>query len=670
MKSRTAGAGPVVMSGTVTIMHRMASRTLPAFAVVLTLTLIVGHGQSARDWPSYGNDAGGTRYSSLGSITRSNVSSLVVTWRYHTGEPRLDLSRQPSLQVTPLVVDNMMYVSTPLGKVMALEPATGREVWRYDARVNPKGGYGDFANRGVATWVDTTLKPGAPCRRRIYLVTVDARLTALDASSGYPCVVFGVEGTIGLREGLRIPPAFPSAYQVTSPPIVVNDLVITGSSIADNSRPAPASGEVRAFDARTGALRWTWHPIPQDPKDPAFATWRDGSAARTGAANVWSVMAADPGRDLIFVPTSSAAPDYYGALRLGDNRYANSVVALRASTGRVVWHFQTVHHDLWDYDNASPPALVTVSRDGKSIPAVAQATKTGMLFVLNRDTGVPVFPVEERKVPASTIPGEQASPTQPFTTVTPPLSPHNFTEAQAFGVTPEGQAACREMMAGLRNDGIFTPPSLEGTVAMPSNIGGAHWGGVAADNQSGIVVVPVNRVAATVQLIPAKGFDLAAARQESSRLGQGYEYTTMEGTPYIMRRRLLLGPGQVPCTPPPFGALVAISLRTGARLWEVPLGAPPLAPGAPAPPTNLGMPNLGGPIITAGRLVFIAATLDRTFRAFDLDSGKELWKAALPAGGRATPMTYETNGRQFVVIAAGGGNEFGFGDAIVAYALP
>src|SRR5262245_23516135 len=429
------------MCGMVTIMHGMTGRTLPTLVVTLAFALTVSHGQSARDWPSYGNDAGGTRYSPLASINRSNVSTLAVRWRYQTGEPALDLARQPSLQVTPIVVDNVMYISTPLGKVMALEPATGREIWRYDARVNPRGGFGDFANRGVATWVDTTLKPGAPCRRRIYVATVDARLTSLDGTSGYPCVTFGVEGTIGLREGLRIPPAFPAAYQVTSPPLVVNDLVVTGAAIADNSRPAPASGEVRAFDARTGRLRWTWHPIPQDPKDPAFVSWRDGSASRTGAANVWSIMIADPSRDLIFVPTSSAAPDYYGALRLGDNRYANSLVALRASTGRVVWHFQTVHHDLWDYDNASPPALVTVARDGKSLSAVAQATKTGMLFVLDRETGVPVFPGEERKVPASTVTAEEASPTQPFTTVTPPLSPHSFTADQAFGITPEGKAA-------------------------------------------------------------------------------------------------------------------------------------------------------------------------------------------------------------------------------------
>ncbi len=622
--------------------------------LVLCCAIAAAQTPVPRDWPVYGGDAGGSRFSPLARIARDNVAKLVVAWAYHTGEPAFDLARQPSLQVTPIVVDNVMYISTPLGKVMALEPATGREIWRYDARVNPKGGYGDFASRGVSTWVDTTLKPGAPCRRRIYVATIDARLISLDASSGYPCVVFGVEGTIGLRGGLRIPPAFPSAYQVTSPPVVVNDLVMTGSSVADNSRPAPASGEVRAFDARTGALRWTWDPIPQDPTDPAFATWRNGSAARTGAANAWSIITADPARDLIFVPTSSAAPDYYGALRLGDNRYANSIVALRASTGRVVWHFQTVHHDLWDYDNASPPSLVTVMRDGTSIPAVAQATKTGMLFVLHRETGVPIFPIEERTVPASTVPGEEASPTQPFTTLTPPLSPHSFSADEIFAMSPEFQAACRQMIAGLRNEGIFTPPSLEGTIAMPSNIGGAHWGGVAADNQSGIVVVPVNRVAAMVQLIPVKGFDLAAARQESTRLGQGYEYTVMEGTPYIMRRRLLLGPGQVPCAPPPFGALVAVSLKTGLRMWESPLDAP----------------NLGGPIITAGRLIFMAATLDRTFRAFDLDSGKELWKTALPAGGRATPMTYEAGGRQFVVIAAGGGNEFGYGDAILAFALP
>ena len=628
-------------------------RGLSLLALVVALAgLSSGQGQTLREWPSYGGDTRGTRFSSLGQITRANVTRLKVVWRYHTGEPPLDIGRQPALEATPIVVDGTMYISTPLGKVMALEPATGRERWRYDARVDPRGGYGDFTSRGVATWLDAAAKPDLPCRRRIFLTTVDARLISLDAASGTPCHEFGTEGTVALRDGLRIPPASPRAYQVTSPPAVINGLVITGSAIADNSRPAPASGEVRAFDARTGALRWTWDPIPQDTSDPAYPTW-GGANGRTGAANVWSAMAADEARDLVFLPTSSPAPDYYGALRPGDNRYANSIVALRASTGKVVWHFQTVHHDLWDYDNASPPALVSILREGKTIPAVLQATKTGQLFILHRETGAPIFPVEERAVPRSTIPGEQASATQPFTTVIPPLSPHGFTPDDAFGLTAEARTACRTMLAGLRNEGIFTPPALEGTLVVPSNIGGAHWGGLAVDEQTGIAVVPVNRIAAMVQLIPAKGFDVAAARQQSSRLGEGYEYTVMEGTPYVMRRRLLLGPGGVPCTPPPFGALVAINLRTGARLWEAPLDTP----------------NLGGPIATGGRLVFMAGTLDRLIRAFDLDSGKELWKAELPAGARATPASFEVSGRQFVVVAAGGGNEFGTGDAIVAFAL-
>jgi quinoprotein glucose dehydrogenase len=638
--------------------------------VLICLAFQAADAQTQGDWPTYGRDAAGTRFSPLSRITRANVARLGIAWRYHTGEPVLDLSRQPALEVTPLVVDNVMFISTPLGKVIAIEPSTGREIWRYDARVNPKGGYGDFASRGVAAWLDRGAAPGALCRRRLFVTTVDARLVAIDAATGTPCSDFGVDGIVGLRQGLRIPPASPQMYQVTSPPTVINDLVIVGAAIADNSRPAPASGEVRAFDARTGAMKWAWDPIPQDPKDAAYGTWRNGSAARTGAANVWSVMSADPARDLVFLPTSSPAPDYYGALRPGENRYANSIVALRGSTGRVVWHFQTVHHDLWDYDNAAPPVLVNITRDGKPVPAVVQATKTGQLFVLHRETGAPIFPVEERAVPQSTVPGEEASPTQPFTTLTPPLSPHRFSIDQVFGPTPEARAACRQLVSGLRNDGIFTPPSLEGTLVFPARIGGAHWGGGAADEQAGIIVVPVNRIAEMVQLIPAKDFDLSAARRESDRLGEGYEYGQMEGTPYVMRRRLLVGPGFIPCTPPPFGALVAVSLRTGLRLWEVPLGTPQLPPGAAVPPANLGMPNLGGPIVTAGRLVFIAATLDRMFRAFDIDTGKELWRAPLPAGGRATPMTYESGGRQFVVIAAGGGNEFGAGDAIVAFALP
>jgi quinoprotein glucose dehydrogenase len=630
------------------------------------------------DWPAYGHDPGGARFSPLTQITRANVAQLQVAWTYHSG--LLDMTgrrhRPPQLEVTPLVVDGLMYVITPTGIIVALDPATGVERWRYDAGVDPHRGYGDFASRGVAFWRDSrrapTAKPplsgtergtgGEACARRIVAATIDARLVSLDAASGTPCAGFGSSGIVDLRRGLRVAPSEFAFYEVTSPPAVVGDVIITGSAVADNTNQAPASGEVRAFDARTGALKWTFDPIPQDSTDPAFKTWQAGSARSTGAANVWSVIVADPERDLVFLPTSSPAPDYFGGLRVGENRYANSIVALRASTGRVVWHFQTVHHDLWDYDNAAPPALATVTRGGARIPAVIQTTKSGMMFVLDRLTGQPVFPVEERAVPASSVSGETASQTQPFTALTPPLVPLRYTADDAWGPTPEAQAACRAILGALRTDGPFTPPSLQGTLVVPSNIGGAHWGGVAIDEGRAIAVVPVNRVAAMVQLFPAEGFNRDSVRGDDAQRGiSDFEYTRMRGTPYIMRRRIILGPSGLPCTPPPFGGLVAVDLNTGAIAWNVPLGTMGGFPGSP---------NLGGPIATAGGVVFIGATLDRTFRAFDIETGRELWSAPLPAGARATPMTYEAGGRQFVAIAAGGGGPFGTGDAIIAFALP
>jgi quinoprotein glucose dehydrogenase len=609
------------------------------------------------------------RFSPLAQITRDNVRELAPAWSFSTGEAtdaRYRTRRPTALEATPLVVEGVLYFSSPLARVFALDPTTGRLHLQFDPQVPRDTTFGDFTNRGVSAWLDPAAAAGAPCRRRIFVATIDARLIALDSRTGTPCGDFGMGGTVDLRRGLRITPFEFEAYEVTSPPAVINGLVVTGSAIADNSRLAPASGEVRAFDARTGALRWTWDPVPTDPRDPAFDGWRAPHGVRAGAANTWSVIAADPDRDLVIVPTSSAAPDYYGGERLGDNRYANSVVALRASTGRLVWHFQTVHHDLWDYDVASPPALVTLRRDGRDIPAVLQATKAGMLFVLHRETGEPLFPVEERAVPASTVPGERASPTQPFSSL-PPLSPHRFSADSVFGLTDADRAACRDIVARLRNEGIFTPPSREGTLVLPSNIGGAHWGGVAYNPERQIVVVPVNRIAATVQLIPADSVDIAATRRAGAQ--GGFETTHMRGTPYLMQRRILLSPSRVPCTPPPFGALVAISLATGLKLWEVSLGT---WPGLPADTPPLGSANLGGPIATAGGLVFVAATLDRRIRAFDIESGRELWSAPLPAGGVATPITYlGADGRQYVAIAAGGDGEvFGKSDVLMAFALP
>ncbi|HEX5385602.1 MAG TPA: pyrroloquinoline quinone-dependent dehydrogenase [Gemmatimonadales bacterium] len=634
-----------------------------------------GSAAAAGDWPEYGRDALGSRWSRLTQINRENVQRLVPAWHIHTGEsdPEHAAKHRTSFESTPVVANGTMYVTTPTGRVLALEPETGRTRWTFDPHMDRSIRFGDFVNRGVSTWTDPEARPGAACARRVYDTPIDGRLIALDAVSGKPCAGFGTGGTVDLHRGLRNAPYEPAEYEVTSPPAVVNGVVVVGSAVSDNNRAHAASGEVRGYDARTGALRWTWDPVPQRPDDPAYATWQGAGAHHTGAANAWSVIAGDPARDLVFVPTSSPSPDYYGGERLGSNRYANSVVALRASTGALVWAFQTVHHDLWDYDNAAPPALVTVRRGGRDVPAVVEATKTGMLYVLNRETGAPLFPVEERRVPPSTVPGERAWPTQPFSTL-PALSPGRLDPDSVFGLNGADRAACRAMVSGLRNEGIFTPPSFDGTVALPANVGGAHWGGVAYDPGRQIVVAPVNRIAAVVQLFRAETVPEDSLRATGERLG--YETTRMRGTPYIMRRRLLLAPSGIPCTPPPFGALVAVSLATGKKLWEVPLGSlngflhP--APADSAALAGLGSPNLGGAIATAGGLVFVAATLDRQLRAFDIETGRELWHASLPAGGKATPMTFEgRDGRQYVVIAAGGDGEyFGSGDDVLAFALP
>ena len=620
------------------------------------------------DWPYYGGDAGGTRFSPLTQITAANVESLKVAWTYRTRDSVTATSEEASLEVTPLVVDGSMYISTPLGRVMAIDPATGTERWLFDARIDRSIQYGDFTNRGVATWLDVSAPENAVCRRRIIVPVIDGRLIALDARDGNLCAEFGQNGIVELRPSLRVEPFEPPAFEITSPPVIVGDVVVTGSAVSDNSSLAPASGEVRAFNVRTGAPLWTWDPIPQDSTDPAYGTWKNGSARRTGAANVWSVMVADSARGLVYAPTSSPAPDYYGGERLGDNRYANSIVALRVADGTVAWSFQTVHHDLWDYDNAAPPALVDVTYNGVRLPAVLQATKTGQLFVLNRETGEPIFPVEERAVPRSDVAGEEASPTQPFTALTPPLSPHRISADSAWGINDAERAACRRLISGLRNDGVFTPPSLRGSLMLPSNIGGAHWGGLAVDTARRIAVVPVNRLPALVQLFPMSGLseDEADRRERAS----DFEYTHMNGTPYVMRRGFVVSPSGLPCSPPPWGALVAVDLGTGLIKWQSPLGSMPLPAGSPTPAVASGSPQLGGPIVTASGIVFIAATLDRKFRAFDIETGRELWSVDLPAGGKATPMTYETGGRQFVVIAAGGGDDFGAGDYIMAFALP
>jgi len=649
----------------------------PAAAAMLMIAAapVTGAAQAvpgpAAEWPAYGRTTLGDRHSPLMQIGPANVSRLQVAWRYRTGEtgPGFEAPRPARFSATPIMVSGRLYFPTPFGRIAALDAATGRQLWRYDARINRRAGYGDFTSRGVAYWSAPGSGAGAPCARRIFAGRIDGRLVALDALTGRPCRGFGRAGTVNLRLGLRNPPANDAEYELTSPPVVVGDTVVVGSAVADNNRTRAASGEVRGYDARTGRLRWTWDPVPQDPRDPAYASWRGPEAHDSGAANSWSVLAADPERDMVFLPTSSPSVDYWGGSRIGDNRHANSIVALRASTGALIWSFQTVHHDLWDYDNAAPPALVEVTVQGRRVPAVVQATKSGQLFVLHRETGAALFPIEERPVPASDAAGEVAASSQPFSSL-PPLSPLSLAPADLDRLPRDLRAPCAELLSGLRNEGPFTPPSERGSLIMPSNVGGAHWGGVAFMPDRDIAIAPVNRIASIVRLIPRAQIEAERARGAGSeRLG--LEYARMQGSPYVLRREFFAVGGRL-CTPQPYGSLHAISLRTGRTVWDVPLGTGERLEGIPLGRGGVtGMLNLGGPITTASGLIFIGAAPDAYLRAFDAADGSELWKGRLPAGARSTPMTYSARGRQFVVIAAGGDGElFGRSDELVAFALP
>jgi quinoprotein glucose dehydrogenase len=609
-------------------------------------------------WPVYGGSPGGGHFSPLAQITAANVGQLREEWVYRTGDysPAAPGLRATTFEATPILVDGTLYFCTPYNRVIALTAATGRLVWSHEPSPRLDRAYDrehSLICRGVAYWQELAPNASLPCQQRIFQGVLDGRLEALDARTGRLCEDFAAGGTIDLNT-LDNGSVGVGRVDITSPPVVYEDLVIVGSAIADNQAVNMPSGFVRAFDARTGQERWHWSPIP-----PALRN-------QTGAANVWAPMAIDPARGILFAPTTSPSPDYWGGLRVDPLPGADALVALDARTGAPRWQFQTVHHDLFDYDLPAQPTLVEVRRDGRAIAAVAQPTKTGFLWVLDRETGAPVFPVVERPVPASDVPGEHAAPTQPMPSLPPPLALQRVTDAEVWGLTPLDRNACLARVHALRNDGMFTPPSLRGSLVLPYAGGGSNWGGMAYDPRAHIAIVNVMNIAGYVRLFPSGEY----ARLK--RAG-GDEVAPMVGAPYAMQRGVLLSPLGIPCTRPPWGTIAAVDLDTGAIRWQRPFGRQPIGAFGLAAPAAWGAPNLGGAVVTGGGLIFIAATPDGMFRALDLQTGATLWEHKLPFPGVATPMSFQArDGRQFVVIAAGGSSLLGspIGDALVAFALP
>lgn len=636
----------------------MTIRLLKIFRMrYLILLLLIPPGLlHAQSWPCYGQDPGGKRFSALKQINDKNVRELSVAWTFRTGElatyAGTDALDKAAFEATPILIGRTLFFSTPSDRVFAIDAASGQQRWVYDPHVDLHRDLSEISSRGVAAWNgrDTL---------RIFVGTLDGRLIALDGRTGQPADNFGDHGAVNLRAG------YSNEVQETSPPAVIGDRVIVGSSMGDNQRFDQPPGVVRAYDVHTGRLSWLWNPIPTDTADSAYATWIGPKAHQTGAANAWSILSIDAARDLVFIPSTSPSPDYYGGERLGSNLYANSVVALRASTGRRVWSFQVVHHDLWDFDIAAQPMLI----DYKGRPAVVVGTKMGFIYIFDRETGKPLAPVEEHPVPPSTVAGEQAWPTQPFPSL-PALGLQSMSADSAWGPTPDDLAAAKGRISRLRYQGPFTPPSYEGTIMAPGNVGGINWSGMCYDPGTGMLYTNINRVAAVIRMIPREQVD--SLEKESGEVLRA-ETGRQRGTPYVMKRDYLFkaGPdGFLMQTRPPWGTLVGIDLRTGAKKWEVPLGYQ-MPPAKYPDAQKWGSLNFGGAIVTAGNLVFVAASMDGHLRAFDSRSGEIRWEYALPASAQATPMTYELDGRQYVVIAAGGHGKLHTrqGDYVVAFTL-
>jgi len=673
---------------------------------------------AGEDWPSYHGDKAVTHYSTLDQINKENVHQLQVAWEFDNGEA--SPKNRSMIQCNPLIIDGILYGTTATLKVFALNAATGEKLWLFNAdkdSILTKG-----LNRGLAFWE----KDGD---RKLFFGSGE-HLFALDPENGKLIRSFGKNGLVDLTKGLgRDVDGF--RYHMNTPGVIFKDLYIVGGKVSETIKPIP--GHIRAYDVHTGEIKWIFHTIPH-PGEYGYDTWPKDAYLRSGGANVWAGFSLDEAREIVFAPTGSPSFDVYGGDRIGANLFGNSIIALDANTGQRIWHYQTVHHDIWDYDLSSPPVLATIVKGGEKIDVIAQSTKMGLLFVLNRETGEPIYPIEEVEVPASTLDGEQAWPTQPIPTVYPAFSRQKITEADLAIRSDSSHAEAKKIWDQLIYNGLYEPPSLQGTITIPGFHGGGEWGGPAVDPNTGMLYVNANNVTWRAYLTPfvaespgknlynmycrsCHGNELQGSdafggvpslkdvtssmstlemekiitqgkgvmpafrellKEETDKIiafltDQEKDTLSEKGEwpyPYVHGglRRLKLKDG-LPMIKPPWGQLTAIDLNTAEIKWQIPLGNYDSLniPGHPV----TGTENYGGPVVTKGGLLFIAATYDSKIRAFDIDTGKTLWESELPTAGLATPATYSVDGKQYVVIACGGGRDgTKSGDSYVAFALP
>ena len=653
----------VAFDGGYLLRHDAVAEALPAQAPA--------SGANPGEWTHYGHSLHGSRYSELDQITPANAGKLEQAWVYHAGMFAPDKHSAHLYETTPLMVDGLVYACGPHSAVFALDPVTGKQVWRHETKIDL-----DYGGRGLCRGVSYFRAPvgTAECLNRLLVGTVDNHLIALDAKTGELCKSFGQGGSVDLSigEGLN---RFPKGWiNPTSPPAIVHGTAVIGSYIIDDQSTFVPPGVIRGYDALTGALKWIFDP--GKPND--HAPLKPGELYTASTPNAWPPYSGDEQLGLVYLPMGMGSPDFYGINRTPEtNRFSSATVALDADTGQVRWVFQAIHHDLWDYDNAAQPVLVDFPTASGPVPALIQATKTGQIFVLDRRTGQPLTKVEEKPVPPSKVPGEQASPTQPFSTAMPDFAGPNLTEADMWGMTPFDQMYCRILYRQAEYQGYYTPPGPGPHIRTPGELGGIDWGSVAVDEGRGVLVVNSNLMADYDRFIPRAQADKDGLyingdpRRRKTEAG-----AAMAGTPYGVYWHGFVNGTGVPCQRPPYGYLTTVDLKTGKAIWQRTLGDASNSGPWNQPlglPFRLGAPNIGGSLVTRGGVIFIGATQDMHFRAIDEATGKTLWDVKLPAGGHATPMTYlGADGKQYVLIAAGGQPSFGtgLGDSFIAYRLP